>query len=119
MLITPCPTRGRWISRFARIIILWSGVESIARYQTNQRLAKQLLAGNPNGVTPFPRPETPSSSRGGDPGMTLRDYFAAAALRGICAGGALAVLQQTGNSATGYAKGAYLIADEMIKARAA
>jgi hypothetical protein len=51
--------------------------------------------------------------------MTLRDYFAAAALQGICAGGALAVLQQTGNSVTGYAKGAYLIADEMIKARAA
>jgi hypothetical protein len=65
----------------------------------------------------FPRPETSSSSRGGDPGMTLRDYFAAAALQGICSGGALAVLAETGTSATGYAKGAYLIADEMIKAR--
>ena len=72
-----------------------------------------------SGGQAFPRPETPSSSRGGDPGMTLRDYFAAAALQGICAGGALAVLQETGTSATGYAKGAYLIADEMIKARAA
>jgi hypothetical protein len=51
--------------------------------------------------------------------MTLRDYFAAAALQGICAGGALAVLQETGTSAAGCAKGAHLIADEMIKARAA
>ncbi len=65
----------------------------------------------------FPRPETSSSSRGGDPGMTLRDYFAAAALRGICSGGALADLSETGTSAAEYAKGAYLIADEMIKAR--
>jgi hypothetical protein len=49
--------------------------------------------------------------------MTLRDYFAAAAPQGICAGVALSALQETGSSATEYAKGAYLIADEMIKAR--
>jgi hypothetical protein len=65
----------------------------------------------------FPRPETSSSSRGGDPGMTLRDYFAAAALQGICSGGTVTDLAETGASAPGYAKAAYLIADEMIKAR--
>jgi hypothetical protein len=43
-----------------------------------------------SGAQAFPRPETPSSSRGGDPGMTLPNTFAAAALQGICAGGALA-----------------------------
>jgi hypothetical protein len=72
-----------------------------------------------SGGQAFPRPETPSSLRGGDPGMTLRDYFAAAALQGICAGTTLAVLQEASTSAAEYAMGAYLIADEMIKARSA
>lgn len=45
-------------------------------------------------------------------GMTLRDYFAAAALQGICAHPDTWGLLQTG-----IARAAYDMADEMIKAR--
>ena len=48
-----------------------------------------------------------------DKGMTLRDYFASKALEGICAG------QQTQlfTNQDHLAKGAYLLADAMMKAR--
>lgn len=57
---------------------------------------------------------------GGDPGMTLRDYFAAAALQGMLAYSY--VNPQRGNyhencTFEGAAFDAYQYADEMIKAR--
>jgi hypothetical protein len=72
-----------------------------------------------SGGPAFPRPETVNTSRGGDAGMSLRDYFAAAALQSLCSGGADEVTQETGKSAPGLAQAAYLIADEMIRARSA
>lgn len=55
-----------------------------------------------------------------DPGMTLRDYFAAAALRGIVASdgfteASIGVSEECG--ATVAAKCAYLFADAMLKER--
>lgn len=43
-------------------------------------------------------------------GMTLRDYFAAAALTGLLA-------SSTGDQPENFAKGAYLMADAMLAAR--
>ena len=45
-----------------------------------------------------------------DPGMTLRDYFAAKAMQGMCAWGAYEERRDV-------AKEAYEIADAMLKAR--
>ena len=43
------------------------------------------------------------------PGMTLRDYFAAKAMQGLCANG--------NRNAQDIARAAYIIADAMLKAR--
>ena len=61
-------------------------------------------------IPAFPQPINPSEQ---GRGMTLRDYFAAKALEGMCAG------QQTQLFANQIhlAKGAYLLADAMMKAR--
>ena len=58
-------------------------------------------------------PAFPNSHYSNVYGMTLRDYFAAKALEGMCAG------QQTQLFANQIhlAKGAYLLADAMMKAR--
>lgn len=62
-----------------------------------------------NGGPAFPTPQTPSTVDGLYDGMSLRDYFAAAALQGICARGfqteAFAAVQ------------AYRVADAMIAER--
>jgi len=60
----------------------------------------------------FPQPINPSEQ---GRGMTLRDYFAAKALEGICAS------QQTKlfTDQDHLARGAYLLADAMMKAREA
>jgi hypothetical protein len=50
-------------------------------------------------------------------GMTLRDYFAAKALQGLCALDWQSAYQQHMPSAEVYAENAYCIADAMIKAR--
>jgi len=47
-----------------------------------------------------------------DSGMTLRDYFAAAALQGLLAG-----MGNTGYKAPNWANCSYAIADAMLKAR--
>jgi hypothetical protein len=49
-------------------------------------------------------------THGGDLGMTLRDYFAAAALQGLLANGCYGSCDSAANHAYGYA-------DAMIKAR--
>jgi len=61
-------------------------------------------------IPAFPQPINPGEQ---GRGMTLRDYFAAKALEGMCAG------QQTQLFANQIhlAKGAYLLADAMMKAR--
>jgi hypothetical protein len=46
-------------------------------------------------------------------GMTLRDYFAAKALEGMCAGQQSKMFSDQDH----LAKGAYLLADAMLKAR--
>jgi len=58
-------------------------------------------------------PAFPNSHYSNVYGMTLRDYFAAKALEGICAS------QQTKlfTDQDHLAKGAYLLADAMMKAR--
>ena len=53
------------------------------------------------GVTPY------------NPGMTLRDYFAAKAMQGMCAG------LKSGDKVEHLPAFAYLMADAMLKARAA
>lgn len=65
------------------------------------------------------RPESafPSTFKSLDPqaqqvhrwGMTLRDYFAAKAMQGLCAGGNI--------SAQNIAQASYIVADAMLKAR--
>lgn len=60
------------------------------------------------------RREAADLSNGGNYGMTLRDYFAAKALQGIISKHGLDQKNWMGFL---YAKDAYLIADEMIKAR--
>lgn len=71
-----------------------------------------------NDIPAFPRPFSEDTYLEGvdylaQDGMTLRDYFAAKALEGMCAG------QQTQLFADQIhlAKGAYLLADAMMKAR--
>lgn len=56
-------------------------------------------------------------------GMSLRDYFAAKAMQGMCVKGFIPDRDRDGNllevdwSVDGYAKEAYRIADAMLKAR--
>jgi hypothetical protein len=50
-------------------------------------------------------------------GLTMRDYFAAKALQGLCALDWQSAYQQHMPSAEVYAENAYCIADAMIKAR--
>lgn len=65
-----------------------------------------------NNIPAFPQPINPSEQ---GRGMTLRDYFAAKALEGICAS------QQTKlfTDQDHLARGAYLLADAMMKVREA
>jgi len=63
---------------------------------------------------PFVEPPTECSVA---TGMTLRDYFAAKALQGFCAFGALST--DSGNTIEDLALDAYEAADAMIKARSA
>ena len=51
------------------------------------------------------------ADRGDVPGMTLRDYFAAKAMQGICAG------LKSGDNVEHLPTFAYLMADAMLKAR--
>jgi hypothetical protein len=51
--------------------------------------------------------------QGGDPGMSMRDYFAAAALTGLINRG----FAEFGNAESAYAALAYEYADAMIAAR--
>ena len=68
-----------------------------------------------NGGSAFPIPEVGEhkshSVAVSNPGMSLRDYFAAAALQGMLAGHA------SGSHDSEYALEAYQYADEMLKAR--
>ena len=65
-----------------------------------------------NGGSAFPREDYQTDSSGGQQGMTLRDYFAAKGLQGICASGpAIKFTNQR------IAKEAYELADAMLKAR--
>lgn len=68
----------------------------------------------PDGGPAFPRSGFSGPEGFGRPenGMTLRDYFAAAALQGICAHPDTWWLLQTG-----IARAAYDMADEMLAAR--
>ena len=57
-------------------------------------------------------PAFPHSRLGSDAdGMTLRDYFAAKAMQGLCAGNSTDAQQ--------IAKAAYIVADAMLKVREA
>lgn len=51
---------------------------------------------------------------GGYPGLTLRDYFAAKAIEGCCAGR----IDSSGDGKDYAASHAYLMADAMLRARA-
>lgn len=68
-------------------------------------------------VTPFAFPHSTKLDDGGieaEPGMTLRDYFAAKALQGMCA-----CHLSEGWSAEVFAEEAYGLADAMMAAREA
>ena len=55
-----------------------------------------------------------------DPGMTLRDYFAAKALQGIAGAASNSVLNDMADGALGFARGskvAYIMADAMLAER--
>jgi hypothetical protein len=62
-----------------------------------------------NGGPAFPTPQREGTFGGSHDGMSLRDYFAAAALQGICANGV--------QSPPVAAAQAYHLADAMIEAR--
>lgn len=57
----------------------------------------------------FPGLHPSQECRFNDPGMTLRDYFAAKAMQGFCACGC--------TNTQDIAKAAYIVADAMLKAR--
>ena len=61
----------------------------------------------------FPGLHPSQECRFNDPGMTLRDYFAATAIQGICASKQNKLFQDMET----LARGAYVIADAMLKAR--
>lgn len=66
------------------------------------------------GGSAFPTPDTPYPNglvKQGEPGMTLRDYFAAAALQGLMAG------SLNTDDCDAIAKDCYLLADAMIQER--
>lgn len=66
-----------------------------------------------NGGKAFP--VAPTLLYGGDPGMDLRDYFAARAMLGILCDPQRKPLDHFGYNSI--SKHAYLLADEMLKAR--
>jgi len=77
--------------------------------QLQRPMSNQVNDGGPA----FPQPDLqfPNGEvQYGSPGMTLRDYFAAAALQGLLADGG-------GSSWEADAKNAYQAADAMLKAR--
>ncbi|WP_313740504.1 hypothetical protein [Pseudomonas sp.] len=65
-------------------------------------------------TTAFSEPAFPTSTEnlGENPGMSLRDYFAAKALQGMCADSSTA-----GTKAKDLCKECYLLADAMLAAR--
>lgn len=62
-----------------------------------------------DGGPAFPFPSDANAGEPGELGMTLRDYFAAAAMQGLCAAG--------NRKAQGIVEAAYIIADGMLKVR--
>lgn len=67
----------------------------------------------PDGGAAFPAAEEHGMNNG-MPGMSLRDYFAAQAMHGICSHP-----DTWGHTVVGIAATAYCVADAMLKARAA
>ena len=66
------------------------------------------------GGTAFPNPDYDEQ------GMTLRDYFAAAALTGMCSQATRQETEERANGSRGgsiFAEAAYVLADAMIRAR--
>ena len=72
---------------------------------------------NVSGGPAFPTPRKPNSTQGGDPGMSLRDYFAAAALQRLCSSGLDATNAQTDSVRRTLALTAYGLAESMIAER--
>lgn len=59
-----------------------------------------------------------SAAYTGESGMTMRDYFAAAALQGMLARHGSRPFDPFGKTPEGYAGAAYAVADAMLKERA-
>jgi hypothetical protein len=67
-----------------------------------------------DGGPAFPRPQSNSSMRDSQDGMSLRDYFAAKAMQGLLSSGVKCGPDAVPRIATG----SYILADAMLRARA-
>lgn len=70
-----------------------------------------------DGGAAFARPSWGSAIGGQQPGMSLRDYFAAKAMQGIWANSDVVKQLPSGSEAVAVALMSYEMADAMIKAR--